>query len=199
MDIDEIKSRFLNKSVADVKDVDLALRAAPFLIRELVKLQEDLALAEERIEHLSSKFKKQPPKNKSGQKGDAKWDVRLDEKKNRLYVIMEGVFDHRSGKTATHNINSVLENARKDFDAIMDFSKLTADINNRVGFHFRKALYNIQQLGAKSVINISNPRFSKLSLIFNEMTKDGKLLLKTAKNLKDADLALDNEGKFLKT
>ena len=113
MDIEEIKSRFLNKSVADVKDVDLALKAAPFLIRELVKLQEELALAEERIAYLSSKFKKQPPSNKSGKRGDAEWDIRLDEKRNRLYIVMNGIFDHRSGKSATQNINQVLENARK--------------------------------------------------------------------------------------
>ncbi|MBU0991779.1 MAG: hypothetical protein KJ737_04715 [Proteobacteria bacterium] len=197
MNIEELKAKFLQKSVADIKDVDLALRAAPFLIREVVRLEEELKEAEERIKHLNSQFRKQPLTSKKGKKGEAEWDIRLDEKKNRLYFILSGKFDHRSGKSATNHLSMVLESIRKDFDVIIDITNLSPDVSNRVHFHLRKAMYNLQQMGVKSVVRVVDPKANPLS-VFEERGKDITFKSFTANSLRDADLTLDNEGKFLK-
>lgn len=198
MNIEQLKAKFLQKSVADVKDVDLALRATPFLIREVVRLEEELKEAEERIQHLNSQFRKQPPTSKKGKKGEAEWDIRLDEKKNRLYFVLSGKFDHRSGKTATNNLNLVLESIRKDFDVIIDISNLDQDVSNRVHFHLRKAMYNLQQMGVKSVVKVVNPKTTPSISAFEERGKDITFKSFTANSMRDAELTLDNEGKFLK-
>lgn len=199
MNIEELKAKFLQKSVADVKDIDVALRATPFLIREVVRLEAELKEAEERIKHLSSQSRKQPPTSRKGKKGDAEWEVTLDEKKNRVYFIMSGQFDHRSGKAATNQLNMVLENIRKNFDVVIDISHLSPDVSNRVNFHLRKAMYILQQMGVKSIVTVVDSKANQSApSVFSERGKEATFKSSTAGSIRDADLALDNEGKFLK-
>ena len=199
MNIEELKAKFLQKSVADIKDVDIALRAAPFLIREVVRLEAELKEAEERIKHISSQFKKQPPTTKKGKKGNAEWEIKLDEKKNRVYVTLSGQFDHRSGKAATNQLNMVVENIRKNFDVVIDITQLTPDVGSRVNFHLRKALYILQQMGVKSVVTVTDTKSDQSVIsIFSDRGKEPAFKSFTSGSLRDADLSLDNEGKFLK-
>ena len=199
MDIEELKAKFLNKSVADVKDVELALRAAPFLIREVVRLEEELNEAEKRIQHISAQFRKQPPLSKKGKKGEAEWDIELKDKKNRLYVTLVGKFDHRSGKLATNHLNLVLENVRKHFDVIFDITQLSPDVSNRANFHLRKAVYTLNRMGAKSVVRVVDPNVNYSLSILEERNRDFNYRVFTVNCLRDAELTLDNEGRYLKT
>ena len=199
MDIEELKNKFLHKSVADVKDVDLALRAAPFLIREVVRLEEELQEAEKRIQHISAQFRKQPPLSKKGKKGEAEWNISLDDKKNRLYVTLMGKFDHRSGKLATNHLNLVLENVRKQFDVVFDITLLSPDVSNRANFHLRKAVYTLNRMGVKSVVRVVDPKVNYTLSILEERNRDVTYRVFTVNCLRDAELTLDNEGRYLKT
>lgn len=56
LDIELLKNKFRHKAEADVKDINLAIKAAPFLVKEVIRLEEELELKEKMIERLKKKL-----------------------------------------------------------------------------------------------------------------------------------------------
>ena len=54
MDLAALKSKYRHKTAVDLKDFDTALSAVPFLVREVERLEGELAEREKRIAHLQS-------------------------------------------------------------------------------------------------------------------------------------------------
>ena len=96
MELSELKKKFRHRSIVDIKDVEIAMKAVPFLVREIEKLEEKVAGYQKRLDHLSGLLqKKRPPMEKTGQKNKMKWEARVNEEENRLYINLSGELDYR--------------------------------------------------------------------------------------------------------
>ncbi|MBF0100577.1 MAG: hypothetical protein HQK77_06675 [Desulfobacterales bacterium] len=198
MDIEELKAKFKHKIRADIKDIDLVLKAAPVLIKEINRLEEELNLAQERITHLSSQCKKRPPLTKSGKKGKTQWTTEVDEKKNCLYFQLAGNIDYRGAKSATNSILTVIPNLRPDFDFICDISQLNPEYDKKFLFHIRKVMYHLKLIGIRQIVKIINPLTPELGIIFDDNQKKSSYTVHSAKSIEDAEKVLENIATFLK-
>ncbi len=199
MNLDELKEKFKHKSSVDLKDIDIALKAVPFLIREVMQMEGQLKENEKRIAHLSDLInKKRPPLDKKGQKGDAKWETSVDEENNRLYIKLSGKFDYKSAKMASNSILTILPNLRDGFDVIDDISELDPEVSKRIMFHLKKVQYNLEQLKISRVIQIINPEVETLAGLFDAGAKEKGYQIYKVENIKDAESILQSGGKFLK-
>ncbi len=195
MDIQELKDKFKHKTQANIKDIDLALKAAPFLVREVEQLEKQLEEAEKRIKHLQ---KKRPPLSKKGKKGDAEWEVHIDEKKNRLHILFAGKFNYRSAKSASNSILTVITNVRREFDVISDISKMNANFDRKILFHMKKLMYTLEQFGVRKIVRVLNPEAPALAGIFEDKSKIDDIKIYSTNSVEEAESMLDSAGKFLK-
>lgn len=199
MDLDELKAKFKHKTRADLQDVDLALKAVPFLVREVERIETLLRESEEKYQHLSELFgKKRPPLERKGKKAEASWRVWADEASNRLYIELQGVFDYSFAKQASNGVITVLPNLRNGFDVINNISKLDNFKDKRVLFHLRKVMYHIKDLGAGQIIRVAAPDKPELNGLFDAGAKEVGLKVHTAESLKKAESMIENVGRFLK-
>jgi hypothetical protein len=197
MDLNELKKRFKHKTKADLKDIDIALQAVPFLVRKLEELETELSKSEERIFHLTSQMKKRPPLSKKGKKGNSEWEVHVDEKKNRLNLKFKGEFDYKVMKLASNNIMPILPNIRKGCDVINDIGQLSG-LNNRVKFHFKKIMYTLEILGVGRVIYILQESSESLENMLKDLSQHAGYQVYTVKSFQEADDILEKSTKFLK-
>ncbi|MDY6905092.1 MAG: hypothetical protein SWH61_10440 [Thermodesulfobacteriota bacterium] len=195
MNLSEIKTRFRHRSKADLTDIDLALEALPMMVREVESLETRLAEAEKRIAHLS---RKQPPLYKKGKKGAARWDVRVDETKNRLYLKLSGRFDPASAKLASNHIISISFNLREGFDLINDVTELTLTLDKKVIFHIRKVIYHLEQAGLKRAARVVTPENQNTSHLFAKILPD-TIPSETAATMEEAEAMLESASRFLKS
>lgn len=195
MDLSEIKARFRHRTKVDLTDIDIALEALPMLVREVERLEAQLAEAEKRISHLS---RKQPPLFKKGRKGAAKWDIRADETKNRLYLKLSGRFDPVSAKIASNHIISISFNLREGFDLINDVSELTLTLDKKIIFHIRKVMFHLEQAGLKRSARVVPPGAENTSHLFAKMLPDS-ISSETAETLEEAEAMLESASRFLKS
>lgn len=197
MDLNLLKKKFKHKTKADLKDIDIALQAVPYLVRRVEELESELAKSEERIFHLTSQMKKRPPLSKKGKKGDSEWEVHVDEKKNRLHLSFIGHFDYKVMKLASNNIMPILPNIRKGCDVINNVGELSG-LNNRVKFHFKKIMYTLEMLGVGRVIYIIKESSDGLETMLKDISKNAGYQVFTVKSLTEANEILDKSTKFLK-
>ncbi len=200
MDLDELKKKFRHKASVDLKDIDIALKAVPFLIREFERMEGQIKDYEQRIAHLSDLLnKKRPPLERKGEKGEAKWETRVDEENNRLYIKLTGKFTYKSAKMASNSILAILSNLRDGFDVIDDISEMDPKVNKRLMFHLKKVKYTLEQLEISRVIRIINPEAETLAGLFDSGAKEKGYQVYKVESVKDAESILENVGRFLKT
>ncbi len=199
MDLDEIKAKFKHKTSVDIKDLDYALKAVPFMIHEIERLEGQEKELENRLQHYSSLMKKRPPLVKRGKRGGSSWEVRVDETTNRLYLSFSGTFDYRCGKSFSNCLVTVLPNLREDFDVVNDISKISGDYDKRSIFHIKKISFNLNQAKARRVVRVENLEFPEISEVFDIQIANSKVQMNTVATVEEAESVLGNVVKFLKT
>ncbi len=197
MKIEDLKKKFKHKTKADLEDLDLALRAVPFLVRKVEALEAELTKRDERIFHLTSQMKKLPPLSGNWSKGDSKWSVLIDEDKNRLHLSFSGAFDYKLMKIASNNITPILSNIQKGCDVINDIGHLDG-MDNRVKFHFKKILYTLDVMGVGRIIHILQTGQEPIVTVLQDMSQNAGYQTFTAVSIDEANNILDKSNQFLK-
>lgn len=199
MELNELKKKFRHRSSVDIKDVEIAMKAVPFLVREIEKMEDKIADYEKRLDHLSGLLKrKRPPLEKTGQKNNTRWEVRIDEDENRLYFLLAGELDYNAVKLASNSIITVLSNLREGYDVINDFKELQGPFKKRVIFHLRKLVYNFSQTGIANLICIKTTDIKPITDIFQSGAKAEGFQAFEVSSLEEAKSTLQNVGRFLK-
>jgi hypothetical protein len=198
MDLDALKAKFRHKTTVDLKDIDIALSAVPFLVREVERLERELGERDKRIAHMQSQLQRRIPLSKVGKRGSSEWETRVDEDANRLYIRLAGGFDYASAKAASNAILQVLPNIRKGFDVINDISGLGPEFPPKALFHLRKVMYNLKKTGAARVVRIA-PKAPAMTLLFDQAAQSAGFQVHTAGNLAEAEALLYRSSQFLKT
>jgi len=142
----------------------------PALVQKIGDLVKELEEHKKWNEHLQSKLKTRILE-KEGKRGRAAWHVRLDEKTNRIYLMLAGNFTYPTARTATMHILTVLSHSRDGFDIITDISNLFPSLEKRAIFHVKKMLYNMRYLGLKRAVLIPNPKAPQVSEAFENQIK----------------------------
>ncbi|MDM8537879.1 hypothetical protein QUF70_14065 [Desulfobacterales bacterium HSG17] len=165
MNLDEIKKKFRHRTALDIKDLNVALEAAPMLVRELDELEKELAQVKGQLAHLEGLFKKKPPTSYSGRKGKAEWEASFKEKENALYLRLTGVYDYKSAKSASNQVIRILPNLRPNFDLVLDVYHYKATPDPKVLFHLRKIKYHFEKSGInRTIIVMDNQSICPLPL-----------------------------------
>ncbi len=199
MELNELKNKFRHRSSVDIKDVEIAMKAVPFLVREIEKMEDKIADYEKRLDHLSGLLKrKRPPLEKTGQKNNTRWEVRIDEDENRLYFHLAGELDYNAVKLASNGIITVLSNLREGYDVINDFTELQGPFKKRVIFHLRKLVYNFSQTGIANLVCIKTTDIKPITDIFQSGAKAEGFQAFEVSSLEEAKSTLQNVGRFLK-
>lgn len=197
MDIKTLKKQYRHKRKLDYADIDTALRAVPFLLREFEKLEEEIKYQKERIAHLNAAMNKQPSLEKKGKKGKGQWIIRIDDDKNRVFMKLSGHFDYQSAKMASYQITTVIANLRPNADVINDLSELKG-FEKRAIFHIRKIVHTLDYVGVNRVVRIAHPD-SRISAILDKLYQDEKgYTVAKAGSFTEAESILDRGGQFLK-
>ncbi|MFH0725882.1 MAG: hypothetical protein V2B19_05960 [Pseudomonadota bacterium] len=198
MDLNLLKEKFKHKRKAELSDLDLALTAVPFLVREVERLEAELENNKSRIAHLSSLLNKRPPTSRKGKRGEGTWEVRIDEDKNRLYMSLSGFFNYQSAKEASNTIISLLTSLRENGDAINDLRELKG-FDQRALFHIRKVFYTLDYVGVKRVVRVMRDDPQLLSHLNPIYSSEAGYQMSVAKSVEDAEAILDQSRQFLKT
>ncbi|MCF8069954.1 MAG: hypothetical protein K9L30_15345 [Desulfobacterales bacterium] len=197
MDLQELKEKFKHKMQADIKDVDLTLRATPWLVKEVVRLEEEVEGWRKKVEHLEKQLKRQPPLSKKGKWGDAIWELRVDDKKNRLFVSLIGDFDYEAAQRASNHLLMVMQNLMEGFDIVNDLSKFKDIKDNRTIFQARKTIYSLTESGVSNVVRITNPNVERILKTIEKRIGNFDYKVYTANSTPEAEQLLDNM-KFIK-
>ena len=199
MDLSELKKKFRHRSSVDIKDIDIAMKAVPFLVREIEKMEGTIEEYEKRIEHLSGLLnKKRPPLDKAGKKNKMKWEAHVDEEENRLYINLAGELDYSAVKLASNGILGLLPSLRENYDVVNDFSELKGPFQKRVIFHLRKLIYNFSQTGVAHVVSINTTETKPVADMFQAGAKSEGFQSFEVSSLEEAKSTLQNLGRFLK-
>lgn len=201
MDLETLKAKFKDRSVADIKDINLALRATPFLVREVIRLEEALVDADRRIEHMGGLLRRSPPSEREGQKDEASWKIWTDERKNRLYIQLFGKLEKRSAKLISNAILSVMENLSPGFAVVLDVRKISSDIDSRTLFYFRKTAYAFALVRSHPIVRVMEEG-QKMAFLFEPqegcppVSRVRDVL--RVRSVEEADHLLDNLGRHLR-
>ena len=192
-DLEDLKKKYRKKTRINSVDLDQLQVMVPILLREICRLEEELAEATAYIKNLE---KKKPADIKHGKNGNAEWEVVYDMKKNRMTIKLKGVFDYKSAKMASNAVVGILGNVEKEFDLINDISELEAITDMRTLFHLRKVRFLLVQAGVNRTVRVDHEKESVISAIFKKHFQEGPKAI-VVKTPEDAVAALENDGKFL--
>ncbi len=191
MDLSLIKSKFKDKANNDIKDLDLALDAVPFLVREIDRLNDEIKKVAKMYNHLVSLKDKRPPLEKKGKRGSAEWEVFVNEEKKRVFIKLVGKFDSIAAKAASNSIITIFTNIASKVDVINDTSMLNQQIDKRALFHMNKIFYNLEMLKVPKLVNIMQTDTSNLSILLTSKMKKAGCIIYTTDTIEKAEVILD--------
>lgn len=193
MDIELLKEKYKDKSTAGVEDLHIVLDAVPFLVKEVIILEEKLKNAEIRIKELELKCRTRLPQTLKGKKNKALWEVRIDEKKNRLFIILSGAFDYYGAKEASNAVLSVSARLKMNFDVICDISGVISleGAGPKVVFQMRKVFYNLKPIGLRKVVWVVKSK-DKLQKVICEKVVLNEYKILMVNTISNAELMLNS-------
>ena len=167
-------------------------------LREKVKsLEQELNQYKEWNDHLQLQIKKRAPIERKGKTKTAKWEVRLDEKRNVFYIKLQGRFDYNTAKRVSHDIINILFQTRKGIILVNDISDKNLIVEPKASFHVRKMVYYFLKFGLKRVIRIVHPEYPQIFQFFNDqfskVSKEVSIPISIACSLKEAESIIDRE------
>jgi hypothetical protein len=192
-EIEDLKNKYKKRTRIDIFDLEKLQILVPVLIREICRIEDELAEARAVIQKLE---KKRPPDVRNGKVGNAEWDVCYDIRTNRLKIKLTGIFDSKAAKMASNAVIGILENVEKNFDVINDTREIEAITDMRTLFHLRKVRYLLVQAGVNRTVRIEPEKESVITAIFRKYFQDGAKII-VVKSDEDAEMALENDGKYL--
>jgi hypothetical protein len=199
MDLEDLKNRFKSKMRADLKDIDIVLRATPFLCREICRVEEELAIAEKRIAFLTEQLnRKMPPMEKEGEREGCRWKAEIDAKHNMLVSFLSGEFDYRTAKIATNQILETIPHLQYDCNVVFDISGISSGSDKKLIFHLRKVVYQIRQIGIKRMALVTDPAMPAIGFVFEEYSEKDGYKVHKASSVEEAKNAILNVDRFLK-
>lgn len=190
MDLKILKEKFEKKSCAGVEDVQIALEATPFLVREVVKLKSKLEASNKRIANLQQALKEKYPLSIKGSKDGALWEIAADLKRNRLRITLRGRFTYYAAKKTSNAALSVASSLTDGFDVVNDISAVTGIEGPKVLFQMKKSLFNLDVAGVGRVVRVVNPDDKLQKAVTNKTLIEGLDVI-TAKSAEEADHILD--------
>jgi hypothetical protein len=200
MDLELLKKKFRHKAEADVKDINLAIKAAPFLVKEVIRLEEELELKEKMIEKFKKRIKRQPPLVSKGEKDDFNWVIKINEETNTMLIQFNGVPNKSGAKICSNAVINMSENLEPGFSVISDLRTFdTSVINQRMSFYFRKVHYLFLRTNARYIIRVVSEK-DKEAAGFLDFPPDQKKILKmfTVTSVDEAKNIIKNMGKYLR-
>lgn len=201
MDLEELK-KFRHRAELDVKDINLALKAVPFLVKEVIRLEEELALRTDLIERLKKKIKRQPPTIQKGQKDKFQWALKIDEDANMIFIQFSGVPNKIGAKMCSNTIVAMSSNLEKGFSVISDFRKISGDhLTKRIMFYFRKIHYLFVNKEVSHIIRVVPDKESEYAKTFPELPVPGGGHIKvfTVTSIEEGKKILKNVRRHLKS
>ncbi|MCB9493901.1 MAG: hypothetical protein H6681_00470 [Desulfobacteraceae bacterium] len=200
MDLELLKSKFRHRAEADVKDINLAIKAVPFLVKEVIRLEEELDTKNKLIERLKKKIKKQPPLIHKGEKDSFNWIIKVNEETNTILIQFNGVPNKSGAKICSNAVLTLSENLEPGFSVISDMRKLdTSAINQRMLFYFRKVHYLFLRNNVKYIIRVVPEHFKEIDGLM-DIPSDQKKHLKmfSVTSIDEAKNIIRNLGKHLR-
>lgn len=199
MDLEDLKSRYKTKMRADLKDIDIVLKATPFLCREVCRLEEELEAQEKRIVFLTEQLsRRMPPMQKEGERKGCKWKAEVDVKHNMLIVVLSGELDYRTAKVATNQMIETLPHLQKDCGIIFDVKDISSGSDKKLIFHLRKTMHHLRQIGIKRLIYVPSKDMPSVGFVFEEFSEKDGYKVHKSKSVEEAKDALINVERFLK-
>ncbi len=201
MDLEELKKKFRHKSEVDVKDINIALKAVPFLVKEVLRLEEELDSRDKFIERLKRKIKRQPDMTQKGEKDGLKWVLKADEESNIIIARVTGVPCKTGFKIFTNSIINIAENLGSDFCVVNDFIELEFEkITKRIFFYFRKTYYLFLKMGVKYIIFVVPHEKKDISVITkSKFSKNNGKNIFIATSMDEAKNIIKNAGKHIRS
>lgn len=99
----------------------------------------------------------------------AKYEVRADTAKNRLYIILDGFFNDEEFKVAVDLIIERAKTLKKDFDVINDITTFKPASQTSLG-EMKRAQVFIKENGARRVIRVMD----QASISSMQLARTGK-------------------------
>ncbi|MDY0131198.1 MAG: hypothetical protein RBR53_00870 [Desulforegulaceae bacterium] len=198
MDIEFLKSKFRHKAEADIKDIRIAIKATPFLVKEVIRLEEELELKNNMIEKLKKKIKHQPPLVQKGKKDKFSWIVKVNEETNTILFQFYGTPDKSGAKICSNVIINMTENLEPGFSVISDLRKLNIEfMSKRLGFYLRKVHYIFSGMDIKYLIRVVEDS-KDLEVIMEHCNDNVNFKMFSVTSIEEAKNVIRNFGKYLK-
>ncbi|MGE4519517.1 MAG: hypothetical protein AB7E04_08430 [Desulfobacteraceae bacterium] len=200
LDLELLKSKFRHKAEADVKDINLAIKAAPFLVKEVIRLEEELDVKKKMIEKLKKRIKRQPPLVQKGEKDKFSWVIKISEETNTILFQFNGTPNKSGAKICSNAVINMTENLEPGFSVISDLRKFDSNaMNQRMLFYFRKVHYLFLRMNVKYIIRVVPEEYKNVE-DFMELTAEQKKHLKmfTVTSVEEARNIIKNLGRHLR-
>jgi hypothetical protein len=200
LDLELLKDKFRHKAEADIKDINLAIKAAPFLVKEVIRLEEELELKNKMIDRFKKKIKRQPPLVQKGQKDKFSWVIKVSEETNTILFQFNGIPNKSGAKICSNAVINMAENLEPGFSVISDLRKFdSSSMNKRMLFYFRKVHYLFLRMSVKYIIRVVPEGYSEVEG-FMDLTPEQKKQLKmfTVTTVEEGRHIIKNLGRHLR-
>jgi hypothetical protein len=201
LDLEQLKTKFRHKHEVDVKDINIAIKAVPFLVKEIIKLEEDIESRDRTITRLKKKIKRQPPSVQKGQKDKFSWVLKADEDSNTLFIQFTGIPNKSGAKICSNAVINLSENLETDFSVISDLRKLETEyITTRMLFYFRKVHYLFLRMKVKYIIRVVSEEQKEIKDFIDipDVAKEEKMKIFSVTSIEEGKNIIKNMGKHLR-
>ena len=202
MNLEELKKKFRHRAEIDVKDISIAIKAVPFLVKEVIRLEEQVAHRDRIIEKLGKKVRSQPLLETRSQKDQFSWHIKIYEDLNVIAITFAGEPNPAGARMCSNAIMHMSKNLDPGFSLISDFTKLNSDaVSKRILFYFKKVQYFFWKMEVQFVVSIVEDEKNKnissfLDLPVRSKNKNFKIL--KVKSVKEGLNVIHNMGKYIK-
>jgi len=197
LNLDLLKEKFRKKSSVGLEDVDLAMKAVPFLIRVIDDLEVGLIKSRAKIENLQNRLNINPVMSLQGSKWKSNWSVQYEDNHNVLLIHLKGKFNYKTARKAANDILAVSGNIQDRFSVITDMYDVDPNISMKTFFHFKKASFNMKSHGLDRVVRIINPDHTYLMKLFSSKSVFSSSKTYLARDVDEARKILQEENKHL--